>query len=108
MSVLGIDSGYTVKYNPLPSGVPSGFALGKSLGAALPGPRKTPSIPPLLLGLTQYVAGLCSPDRRSPLEELYKERVRVDTTLQREYRGLLKYVMDTESEEPVQFGFPAA
>ena len=30
MSVLGLDSGYTVKYNPLPSGVPSGFALGNS------------------------------------------------------------------------------
>ena len=27
MSVLGFFSGYTVKYNPLPSGVPSGFAL---------------------------------------------------------------------------------
>ena len=24
MSILGLDSGYTVKYNPLPSGVPSG------------------------------------------------------------------------------------
>ena len=30
MSVLGLDSGYTVKYNPLPSGAPSGFALGNS------------------------------------------------------------------------------
>ena len=30
MSVLGLDSGYMVKYNPLPSGVPSGFALGNS------------------------------------------------------------------------------
>ena len=30
MSVLGLDSGYTVKYNPLPSGVPSGFAIGNS------------------------------------------------------------------------------
>ena len=28
MSVLGLDSGYTVKYNPLPSGVPLGLALG--------------------------------------------------------------------------------
>ena len=27
MSVLGLDSGYTVKYNPLPSGVPSGKGL---------------------------------------------------------------------------------
>ena len=27
MSVLGIDSGYTVKYNPLPSGTPSGKGL---------------------------------------------------------------------------------
>ena len=31
MAVLGLDLGYTVKYNPLPSGVPSGFALGNSL-----------------------------------------------------------------------------
>ena len=30
MSVLGLDLGFTVKYNPLPSGVPSGFALGNS------------------------------------------------------------------------------
>ena len=30
MSVLGLNSGYTVKYNPLVSGVPSGFALGNS------------------------------------------------------------------------------
>ena len=30
LSVLGLDSGYTVKYTPLPSGVPSGFALGNS------------------------------------------------------------------------------
>ena len=30
MSVLGLDSGYTIKYNPLPSGVPLGFALGNS------------------------------------------------------------------------------
>ena len=30
VSVLGLDSGYTVKYNPLPSGVPSGFALRNS------------------------------------------------------------------------------
>ena len=30
MSVLGLDSEYTIKYNPLPSGVPSGFALGNS------------------------------------------------------------------------------
>ena len=30
MSVIGLDSGYTVKYNHLPSGVPSGFALGNS------------------------------------------------------------------------------
>ena len=30
MSVLGLNSGYTVRYNPLPSGVPSGFALGNS------------------------------------------------------------------------------
>ena len=28
MYVLGLDSGYMVKYNPLPSGAPSGFALG--------------------------------------------------------------------------------
>ena len=28
MSILGLDSGYTVKYTPPPSGVPSGFALG--------------------------------------------------------------------------------
>ena len=28
MSVLGLDSGYTVKFTPPPSGVPSGFALG--------------------------------------------------------------------------------
>ena len=28
MSVLGLYSGYRVKYTPLPSGVPSGFALG--------------------------------------------------------------------------------
>ena len=31
MSVLGLDSGYTVKYNPLPSGVPSGTPSGKGL-----------------------------------------------------------------------------
>ena len=30
MSVLGLNSGYTVKYTPLPSGVPWGFALGNS------------------------------------------------------------------------------
>ena len=30
MSLLGLDSGYTVKYNPLPSGVPLGFALRNS------------------------------------------------------------------------------
>ena len=30
MSVLGLNSGYTVKYNPLSSGVPLGFALGHS------------------------------------------------------------------------------
>ena len=30
MSVLGLDSGYKVKYNPLLSGVPPGFALGNS------------------------------------------------------------------------------
>ena len=30
MSVLGLDSGYTVKYTPSPSGVPQGFALGNS------------------------------------------------------------------------------
>ena len=30
MSVLGLDSRYTVKYNSSPSGVPSGFALGNS------------------------------------------------------------------------------
>ena len=30
MSVLGLNSGYTVKYNPLSSGVPLGFALGNS------------------------------------------------------------------------------
>ena len=32
LSVLGLDSGCTVKYSPSPSGVPSGFALGNSLG----------------------------------------------------------------------------
>ena len=31
MSILGLDSGYTVKYNPLPSGVPSGTPSGKGL-----------------------------------------------------------------------------
>ena len=31
LSVLGLDSGYTVKYSPPPLGVPSGFALGNSL-----------------------------------------------------------------------------
>ena len=31
MSVLGLDSGYTVKYNPLPSGVPSGTPSCKGL-----------------------------------------------------------------------------
>ena len=31
MSVLGLDSGYTFNYNPLPSGVPSGTTLGKGL-----------------------------------------------------------------------------
>ena len=37
MSLLGLDSGHTVKYNPLPSGVPSGFALplGTPLGKGL-------------------------------------------------------------------------
>ena len=30
MSVLGLDSGYTFKCNPLPSGVPLIFALGNS------------------------------------------------------------------------------
>ena len=30
MSVLGLDSGYTVKYNPFPPRVPSGLALGNS------------------------------------------------------------------------------
>ena len=30
MSVLGLDSGYTVKYTPPPSGVPSGYPLGNS------------------------------------------------------------------------------
>ena len=30
MSVLGLDLGYTVKYNPLPSGAPFGFAFGNS------------------------------------------------------------------------------
>ena len=30
LSMLGLDLGYTVKYNPLPSGVPLGFALGNS------------------------------------------------------------------------------
>ena len=30
MSVLGLDLGYAVKYNPLPLGVPLGFALGNS------------------------------------------------------------------------------
>ena len=29
MSILGLDLGYMVKYNPLPLGVPSHFALGK-------------------------------------------------------------------------------
>ena len=32
LSVLGLNSGYTVEYSPSPSGVPSGFALGNSLG----------------------------------------------------------------------------
>ena len=31
MSVLGLDLGYTVKYNPLPSGVPSGTSSCKGL-----------------------------------------------------------------------------
>ena len=31
MSILGLDSGYTVKYNPLPSGDPSGTPSGKGL-----------------------------------------------------------------------------
>ena len=31
MSVLGLDSGCTVKYNPLPSGVPLGTPSGKGL-----------------------------------------------------------------------------
>ena len=35
MFVLGLDSGYTVKYNRLPSGVPSGFALGTPKGKEL-------------------------------------------------------------------------
>ena len=30
MSVLGLDSEYTAKYNPFPSGVPLGFTLGNS------------------------------------------------------------------------------
>ena len=30
MSVLGLDSGYTVKYTPPPSGIPSAVALGSS------------------------------------------------------------------------------
>ena len=30
MSVLGLYSGYTAKYDPLPLGVSSGFALGNS------------------------------------------------------------------------------
>ena len=32
MSLLGITSGYMVKYNPLPLGVPLGFALVLSYG----------------------------------------------------------------------------
>ena len=31
MSVLGLDSGYTVKYNPLPWALPSGTHSGKEL-----------------------------------------------------------------------------
>ena len=31
MSVLGPDSGYMVKYNPLPSGIPLGTPSGKGL-----------------------------------------------------------------------------
>ena len=31
LPVLGLNSGYTVKYSPLPLGVPSGFALGNFL-----------------------------------------------------------------------------
>ena len=31
MSVLGLDLGYTVKYDPLPSRVPSGTSSGKGL-----------------------------------------------------------------------------
>ena len=36
-------------------GVPKGKAQGKSEGAALPGRRKTPFIPTLLLGFTFYL-----------------------------------------------------
>ena len=35
MFVLGLNSGYTVKYNPLPSEVPSGFAIGILSGKGL-------------------------------------------------------------------------
>ena len=35
MSVLGINSGYTVKYNPLPADVPLGFVLGTPSGKGL-------------------------------------------------------------------------
>ena len=35
MSVLGLNSGYTIKYNPLPSGVPSGLALRTVSGKGL-------------------------------------------------------------------------
>ena len=35
MSVLGLDSGCTVKYNFLPSGVPSGTPSGKGLYLAV-------------------------------------------------------------------------
>ena len=35
MSVLGLDLGYTVKYNPLPSGVPQPSSLGTASGKGL-------------------------------------------------------------------------
>ena len=35
LSVFGLNLGYTVKFNPLPSGVPSGFALGNSFRQGL-------------------------------------------------------------------------
>ena len=36
MSVLGLNSGYPVKHNPLPSGVSPGFALGNSFRLYIP------------------------------------------------------------------------